>query len=444
MKNFTTLKNYFFGIVVGTALSQGAMAQFQMNGQYMSRGEHRHGYQNLASFGQKGTVFISQRARLSGEYKNDKFKIHISAQDIRTWGSVANSAIDTKGFLSIYEAYGEMMFTKKISFKVGRQAISYDDDRIFGSLDWAMQGRRHDAAVFKYADSTLTIHAGGAYNQNTESNKYLQYSVAGNYKMFQYLWANKMIGKMNFSLLALNNGYAYNKMVDTTGGKKIYDSTTVFSQTIGLRGEYKGEKLGVMGYCYYQTGRDNNNKILDAFDASLEASYKPVNGLQVSLGAEILTGTSQMSPTKINRSFNPFFGTNHRFNGYMDYFYVGNHINSVGLIDQYLRVHYTYKKLLLGLNGHYFDAATSIRDQRVTAEVKKLSSNHLGGEVDFTVSYNVSENVAIQGGYSRFFGATGLQMLRGVSTLKPNSDWGYVMIIIRPGAVKWPKTGLKM
>lgn len=441
MKNFNTIKNYFIGVVVGTALSQGAMAQFQVNGQYMSRGEHRHGYQTLADTGQKGTVFISQRARLSGEYKSDKYKIHISAQDIRTWGSVANSAVDTKGLLSIYEAYGEMMFSKKLSLKVGRQAISYDDDRIFGSLDWAMQARRHDAAILKYADSTLTVHVGGAYNQNNESSKWLQYTVSGNYKTFQYIWANKMIGKMNFSFLGLNNGYSYTK-VDPVTAKK--DSITVYSQTLGLRGEYKAEKLGVMGYCYYQTGRDNSNKILDAFDASLEASYKPIKGLQVSLGGEILTGTSQMAATKINRSFNPFFGTNHRFNGYMDYFYVGNHLNTVGLIDGYLRVHYTYKKLMLGINGHYFDAATNIKDTRITTSTTKLASNHLGGEADFTLSYNVSENVAIQGGYSRFFGATGLQLLRGVSSLKPNSDWGYVMIIIRPGAVKWPKTGLKM
>ena len=158
----------------------------------MSRGEYRHGYQTLADTNQKSSVFISQRARISAEYKHEKFKIHVSAQDIRTWGSVANSAIDTKGLFSIYEAYGELNFSKKISAKIGRQAISYDDDRIFGSLDWAMQGRRHDAAVLKYTDSTWAVHVGAAYNQNSESNKFIQYTV-NNYKEFQYLWANNSL-----------------------------------------------------------------------------------------------------------------------------------------------------------------------------------------------------------------------------------------------------------
>jgi len=445
MKNFNTLKNYFFGIAVATVLSQGAMAQFQMNGQYMSRGEYRHGFQTLADTSQKATVFVSQRARIGGEYKNEKFKLVVSAQDIRTWGSASHLATDTKGLLSIYEAYGELYFTKKITFKVGRQALSYDDDRILGSLDWAMQGRRHDAAVLKYTDSTWAIHAGGTYNQNGETYKLQQYTVANNYKTFQYLWANKVFGKINASFLFLNNGYAYNKLVDTTGGKKKYDSTTVFSQTIGLRCEYKGEKLNALTYGYYQTGKDNANKNLSAYDVCAEAGYKPIAGLQVTLGAELLSGTSQTdTANKTNNSFNPFYGTNHRFNGYMDYFYVGNHINTVGLMDGYLRVHYTYKKIMVGINGHYFNAAADIRDKREKSVTAKLASKNLGGEADFTISYNHTDGVSIQGGYSQFFGTTAMKQLRGVANLKPTSNWAYVMIIIRPGAVKWPKVGLKM
>lgn len=440
MKTTIKFKKIIYGLAIGTSLSQIAQAQFNINGQYMSRGEYRHGYQTLADTNQKASIFISQRARLSAEYMHDKFKIHVSAQDIRTWGSVANSAIDTKGLFSIYEAYGELNFNKKLSAKVGRQAISYDDDRIFGSLDWAMQGRRHDAAVLKYTDSTWAVHAGVAYNQNSESNKFAQYTV-NNYKAFQYLWANKIYKQFNFSFLFLNNGMAYTK-VDATTLKK--DSITLYSQTTGLRAEYKGDKLSGLIYGYSQMGNDNANKKLSAYDVCAEIGYKPIKGLQLSLGAELMSGSSQTdTANKVNHSFNPLYGTNHRFNGYMDYFYVGNHTNTVGLMDGYLKVHYTYKKILVGLNGHYFNAATDIRDKR-KGVTDKLASNNLGGEVDFTMSYNYTDGVSIQGGYSQFFGATGLQMLRGTSSLSPTSNWAYVMLIIRPGAVKWPKVGLKM
>lgn len=429
-------------LAAGIIISGTVNAQFQVTGQYMSRGEYRHGYQTLADTNQKASVFISQRARINGEYKHDKYRIYVSAQDIRTWGSVANGAIDTKGLFSLFEGYGEMNFTKKISAKVGRQVIAYDDDRIFGGLDWAMQGRRHDAALFKYADSTLTVHIGGAYNQNAESNKLLQYTVTNNYKTFQYLWANKAIGKLYVSFLFLNNGNAYNRLNGSTGKS---DSITLYTQTSGLRAEYKGDKFQGIVYGYYQMGDDNTNRKVRAYDLSAEVGYKPVKEFLFTLGVEVLSGQSQTDTAKsykdVNHSFNPFYGTNHRFNGYMDYFYVGNHINSVGLMDAYLRLSYTHKKLLLSLNNHLFNAAAPVWYKSKPGYTSMNS--HLGTEVDFTMSYNFVEGVAVQGGYSQIFGTSTLKAIKG-GQISTNSNWAYLMIILRPGKINWPKVGLKM
>jgi hypothetical protein len=96
MKTEPQFKKIFYGLVLGITITQSVHAQFQFNEQYMARAEYRHGYQTLADVNQKGAVFVSQRARISAEYKHQKFKIHVSAQDVRTWGSVANSAIDSK------------------------------------------------------------------------------------------------------------------------------------------------------------------------------------------------------------------------------------------------------------------------------------------------------------------------------------------------------------
>ncbi len=419
-------------------------AQFTVTGQYMSRGEYRHGFQSLADTNQKASLFVSQRARINAEYKQEKYKIYVSAQDVRTWGSVANAAIDTKGLFSVFEAYGELNCSKKFSAKIGRQVLSYDDDRIFGGLDWAMQARRHDAAVFKYnLDSTTTMHFGGAYNQNSESNKLIQYTVAGNYKSFQYFWLNKQIKKLNLSFLALNNGVAYNRVNTTTG---VRDSMTLYQQTFGLRTEYKTDKMIGLVYAYYQMGDDNTNRKTSAVDLCGEIGYKPAKGFLVTLGAEYLSGQSQTDTAKayrdVNHSFNPYYGTNHRFNGYMDYFYVGNHINSVGLLDAYLRLSYTHKKTLLSINTHMFNAAADVKDKSVTTSIAKMNA-HLGAEVDFTFSHNFTDGVAVQGGYSQMFGTATMKAIKG-GQLSPLSNWAYVMLIIRPGKVAWTKCGLKM
>ena len=112
-------------------------------------------------------------------------------------------------------------------------------------------------------------------------------------------------------------------------------------------------------------------------------------------------------------------------------------------MDIYLRVHYTYKKVIMGVNGHYFNAAAPIRDTRDMTVIKALDAN-LGGEVDATLSYNYSEGVAIQAGYSQIFGSYGLKQIRGAVSLQPKSTWAYLFLIIRPGKIAWPKCGLKM
>jgi hypothetical protein len=416
-----------------TALAFGKVnAQMSFNAQYLNRAEARHGYSTLPTDNFQTGAFISQRLRFGGMYTHEKFNINFSAQDVRTWGSVGNVAIDTKGLLSIYEANVDLLFNKKWSMKVGRQAISYDDDRIFGTLDWAMQGRRHDAAILKYKDSTWTVNTGFAYNQNGDISKYTNYNVAGNYQNFQFLWANKVVGKANFSFLGVNTGTL----------KGAGDSTIVYSQTLGLRGEYKGDKFNFLGYGYYQGGQ-LSTKYLNAYDVCAEVGYKPAKGFLATLGTEILSGSSQTKvSTTQNNSFNPLFGTNHRFNGYMDYFYVGNHVNSVGLVDGYLRLSYAKNKMLYSVNSHYFNAAADVKDKTVLTEVKKKDP-YLGSELDFTLAYNYTEGVTIQAGYSQFFGTSTMQTLRGGSTAA-TANWGYVMLIVRPSKIAFPKVGLKM
>lgn len=429
------------GLLLGVTIASQTNAQFNLTGQYMGRGEMRHGYGTLADTSQEPGMFISQRFRLGAEYKHERFKMNFAIQDVRTWGSVANSAIDTKGFLSVYEANVDLIMSKHWNLKVGRQAISYDDDRIFGTLDWAMQGRRHDAAILKYHDSTWTVDAGFAYNQNGESNKFSQYTV-NNYKNFQYVWVNKKLGKGNYSFLFLNNGVAYNKLNTTTG---VTDSITAYSQTVGLRGEYKTDKFNFAGYAYYQMGK-LGSKDLSAYDLSAEIGYKPVKGLLFTLGFELLSGTSQIdTANKVNNSFNPLYGTNHRFNGYMDYFYVGNYTNSVGLLDGYLRVSYTKDKWIYSLNGHYFNAAADVWDPWETTKLAARNP-HLGAELDLTLLYNYADGVSIQAGYSQFFGTGTLQQVKGGATsIAVSSNWAYIMLIVRPNTPnKFPKVGLKM
>lgn len=417
--------------------------------QIMTRGEYRHGYQALADTNQRPATFVGQRTRLTYKMISEKFDIVITAQDIRVWGSNANLPVDTSGKLSLAEGYGVIKLDKINKLKVGRQIISYDEDRILGSLDWAFQSRRHDLVVFEHKNDTmLTFHVGAAWNQNKDYLNTTVYSVPGNYKTMQYLWLFRQMKKWNISVLILNNGTQLTKTDPNTGQKKYYDC---YSQTMGFNTQIKPiEKLTIKSFAYYQMGFDatatnasGNAKAINAYDASLEANYKIIGWLNATIGGEILSGTSQ-DPNKQSQllSFNPYYGTNHRFNGYMDYFYVGNHLKSVGLIDAYLKLNFGKGKWNAFVNVHNFQAAADIKDVKKSTPTQFVAMDRqLGQEVDITFLYKISDGVSVQAGYSQMFGTESLRALKGGNT-SATSNWAYLMFHFRPG-VLFPRTGLK-
>ena len=431
------LRIFIFGLAV--LLTNSIQAQIDFDAQYMARAEYRHGYQTLIGNGQQPAAFISQRARLISAYKSDKFKLHFSVQDVRTWGSSNHLTIDTSGSLSLHEGYGELYFNRNWTLKVGRQEIAYDEDRIFGSLDWAMQARRHDAALIKFKDSLSVIDFGFAFNQDRERGTSTVYNLPGHYKTFQYVYAKRKFDKVEISFLFLNNGMQHFKIVP--GGNTI--TSTVFTQTFGPRAVYKNKDLTLAGNFYYQSGKDVAKKTVNAYEALIEASYKVNKKITLTTGAELLSGTSQTDTVnKSNKSFAPLYGTNHRFNGYMDYFYVGNHANSVGLTDVYLKAMYQANNYFISLNTHFFQSAASVRNKAITNSLVRMNS-YLGTELDLTFNYKVANGASIQGGYSQLFGTKSMEALRGGNSSK-TTNWAYVMVIIRPKMGDWPRTGLKM
>lgn len=414
--------------------------------QIMTRGEYRHGYQALADTNQDPAAFIGQRTRLTYKMISEKFDIVITAQDVRIWGAVSNVGIDTSARLSLAEGYGAIKFDKKNKLKIGRQIIAYDEDRIIGSLDWAFQSRRHDLVLFEHQnDSVLTFHIGAAWNQKSDYYNTTVYGVPKNYKSMQYLWLFRQMKKWNISFLFLNNGTQLSKTVDS---KKLYYDK--YSQTFGFNTNIQINPVKINAYAYYQMGFDasvtnasGNVKSINAYDIGLNLNYKILEWWNISAGGEYLSGTSQ-DPAKQNQnnSFNPFYGTNHRFNGYMDYFYVGNHLNNVGLIDAYLKFNFGKGRWNAFVNVHNFQAAADIKDVKKSTPTQFVAMDkQLGQEIDLTFLYKISDGVSIQAGYSQMFGTESLRALKGGNTAAI-SNWAYIMFHFRPG-ILFPRTGLK-
>jgi hypothetical protein len=440
-----------WSVVAGVAIiSTGtSYAQFTVDGQIISRGEYRHGFKSLVAADQDPAFFVEQRSRMKFTYGAEKFKVGFSVQDIRTWGSVSQLN-KTDGYTSFHEAWGEYLVNKKFSVKVGRQEWDYDDARILGNVDWAMQARSHDGALFKYTDSTWQLHAGLAFNQNAgETSVGTVYpSTFSNYKAMQFLWFHKDWKNLNASFLFMNNGMQTSYL--DTAGVTIYE--TKFTQTIGTRIQYGKNSLKVNVAGYYQMGEDGALKKSDGKTpkevggayGNLEVIYTHKKMLAVTLGGEYMTGNSQTDTTSaykaINHAFTPFYGTNHKFNGFMDYFYVGNHANNVGLIDAYLRLKFMKEKYWVMLDVHQFMAAADVLDQKELTNSGKYTamSSTLGTEIDLTFNYTLAKFVNLQLGYSHLLASETMEAIKGGKSDELN-NWAYVMIAFKPELFKSSK-----
>ncbi len=391
-------------------IAQTLKAQFSLTAELRPRTEFSHGYKSLAYENQDWSTITSQRSRLNFMFKNEILRTKLVLQDVRNWGNQPQLVTNEDFATSIHEAWAEVFFVPGFSLQAGRQELSYDDLRIFGNGGWAQQARSHDIALLKY-EKNFKIHFGIAHHENNNITNNL-YNGPDAYKDLQFLWMNKSWEKNSLSFLFLNNGVP---VVENN------NQVTKYSQTLGGRYSKGFEKWSLATNLYWQTGKHTNGKEISALNFLVEASLK--NG--IGAGYEYLSGNSYDKADKVY-AFNPFYGTNHKFNGYMDYFYVGNHINSVGLNDVYLKYNRTKKKVGISADLHYFASS---------GKIAKDAENYLGTELDLTFTYKMHEAVAISAGWSTMFAGKSMELLKG-GNYETGNHWAYIMLSVTPAFIK--------
>lgn len=400
-------------------------AQFSLSAEFRPRTEYTHGLKTLALENSDYGLFTTQRSRLNFVYKSNELNAKISLQDIRVFGNT-KQLNETDGLSSIHEAWVETGLAKNFSLRIGRQELVYDDARMLGNVNWAQQGRSHDLFLLKYEDK-FKLHGGFAFNMAEANLTSTVYNMTGNYKAMQFLWFHQELKKMNYSLLLLNNGM----QISNQSGE--FD--LAYSTTAGGRLVVPMKKFSINANLYYQFGKDNLNQNLNAFNLLAEAKIPVTKKLKITAGGEYLSGGQEMNEDNelINKAFNPLYGTNHIFNGWMDYYYVGNHINSVGLMDIYVKTAYQLiEKSSMMLNIHSFSAAADLSNP---LQPGTTYSRNLGLEIDFTIDYKINDMSSVILGYSQYLGTASTELVKSGSK-DEMSNWAWVMFQFTPVFVK--------
>ncbi|MBP7982291.1 MAG: alginate export family protein [Kaistella sp.] len=411
-------------VLGGTTFAQEVNANLQLRPRY----EYRNGFKGLMPDTELPTSFVSQRSRLNLNFKQEKISAKLTLQNVRTWGDVKTTTTNDKNGIILFEAWGQYQFDENWSTRVGRQVISYDNQRIFGEIDWLQQGQSHDAAVVSYKKGKHQLDFGAALNADSEDLFRNLYTT--NYKNMQYAWYHTDFSNFQMSLLALNTGFQYEQPATT-------NLEIDYIQTFGTFLKYKKNKLDADLSLYAQTGKGkltSNNTTVNAYNVGVNINYAVTNEVKAGLGYEYLSGKDQTDTENIIKSFNPIFGTNHAFNGFMDYFYVGNHKNTVGLQDVYLKLNYAPNKWNFAVTPHVFMTAADVKYPLAS----DIMDNYLGTEVDVTVGYSLHKNIGISAGYSQMFGTETLEVLKGGNKDLDN-NWAYVMVNFNPKIFSFSK-----
>lgn len=412
------MKLYIFPILFAV-LGRGLFAQeLNIALQLRPRYEYRNGYKTLLTDKRDPASLVSQRSRINMNFENEKLEVKLSFQNIRVWGDVPTLNTSDRNNLMVYQAYGSYAPDEKWSFKLGRQELVYDNQRIFGKVDWAQQGRTHDAFLVTFKpDHRHRIDFGLSVSSENENLSEENYGI-NNYKNMQFLWYHLNFKHSALSILALNTGYEFTD--DLTG-----ERNTQYLQTAGGFYKFQYNNLVVSSSVYGQYGEQNGSNVR-AWNAGIDLNYRVSDTWRTGAGYEYLSGTDMNKVQGTVKSFNPLFGTNHAFNGFMDYFYVGNHINSVGLHDVYAKAGYHKNKLDIVLQPHLFRAAASVLNEN-----NGIMKDYLGIEADLVARYRLYKHIDLSFGYSRMFGSSSLEVLKGGNAGKLQ-HWAWISVNFNP------------
>ncbi len=407
-------------------------AQFNVDGQILIRSEFRNGYNGAIPENSDPAGFIAHRARLQASYKTENLNFYMSVQDVRTWGSTSQANV-TDNLLSVHEAYGEFSVGEYWKIKLGRQELNYDNFRFLGNLDWALQARAHDFALVKYEKEERKLHIGGGFNQNGQSRTGNFFSTPNQYRAAQLIRYENKVGNLDYVVLFWNEG-RQNTALDTLGNP--IDDAVYFRQTIGIPAlKYSFGKTDLAGFFYYQFGEDISGTSVSAFNASAQISqtfYQNDNGRKwrATFGYEVISGTDG-DDEGTNKSMSLQYGTNHLFNGYMDWFYVGNRWeNFTGLHDIFIRSRYSFNSnFWIQADGHFFSSYA----QPFGPDGQLVTDKSIGTELDLVFGLIINDAVSLQSGYSQLFASDAFRNTQAIE-INQTQNWAYVMFVFRPNS----------
>ncbi|GEP42083.1 alginate export family protein [Brevifollis gellanilyticus] len=395
---------------------------------------------NSAVNSPQDATWLLQRFRLGLGYQmTDWLKIYVQGQDVRELGGSRNNDIGSPGSFGaegddnfdILKAYVQLGDIKKgFSATVGRQFLSYGDQRLVGPLEWLNQARTFDAIKLRYATKTWALDLFTSSPVTFKDHEWNVSQAFDNQNNQDSIFSGAYLSTQFIPINTTTDFYAFHKSDQGNAdfGARRGDSSFYTFGTL-----WKGDPKKLGGFDYevemaYQTGKVSGRD-LSAFAGhwgvgyNIKHSWKPRVGLQYNYA----TGDDSLADGDVN-TFQNLYPTNHLFYGYMDTTAWSN------MHNPQLNVSFMpTAKLKVMLDYHiYWNADSGDAWRRVNNQTRvrpvnaaaRSADKYRGQEFDITAIYKFNPHVALQTGYS-FFLAGDYLAQTGASD---NAHFGYVQL----------------
>ena len=412
-----------------------------IDAEFRPRFEARNGYQSPLTNDQMASFPTFQRTRLGVGFQNGNLKTRIPLQDARVWGQSNIDAPNT-GKIGLYEAWAELSFCEHSSITVGRQPIKYDQNRLFSVSSWTTQGKTHDLALYKYnnKDITFKVDLGLAYNNPSNiKNEEIIYDVDKLYKSLAFLRLEKGLAKgLSLSAIIIDEAFQDVK-TDDSNNEYIDGKYRRYTSGANLVLSDKEKALGFILTGYYQFGKskktytdsDGNvsRKENGAFFGTARLNYRVLDWLNAYIAYDIYSGTDyQMLNGDKNTTWSKLYGSNHSFNGSMEYW---RDIKDYGLQDIYGGLTASVcENVSIDASYHYFMTQQATLNNE--AQVMEAGSK-LGSELDLSLSWKIMKYAKLDCGWSTYFTNHNTFAIKNVTEADARfAQWAFVSLTINP------------
>ena len=369
-------------------------------------------------------------------------------------GPGGNGGPEQDGVVDLHQAYFTLGNHKEfpLSLKVGRQELSYGDERLVGAFAWNNIGRVFDAVKVRWQNP---LFAADFFTSKVVLPNDNNFNNWNDYNLFSgtHLTSRKIpktITELYFfarnedlGVATADRGAVLPFQTPAPAARDIY--------TVGGRIKSATNELGNFDYTIegaYQFGTWQATTVsaeLDqdayAFMANVGYSFPDVFGKpRVALEYAFGSGDSNPNDGK-HETFDNLYPTNHKFYGYMDFFSWQNLHDVRAMISLKPTT-----RLSLAVEGHMFwvaDTADNIynaggvgRGAGATAGTgfgrNPGYDSYLGSEVDVIAGYAVNKFINLEAGYGHFFvGDYIKQTWSSPTTGSTDADWVYLQTVIR-------------